>query len=143
MTIDPIRVLCVDDDLRLCMALQRFLAREPKVHWCGHRAEVEGIGETLVSEHVEVMLLDLSVVTDLAETLAEVRRAAPTVKTIVFSGYHADERSEAALAAGAAEFLSKAVEPEKVLQTILRVGALATVNTTPSASVVKRAGQRS
>lgn len=121
---EPIRVLCVDDDVRLCLALERLVGLEPRLEWKGHLTTIDGLAESLTRLSVDVLLLDLSMQgLRLGDFLASLRVSSPRVKTIIFSGHHYSERAQEAVDAGAAAFVSKSEDPDAVIEAILRIGS--------------------
>ncbi|HJL18657.1 MAG TPA: response regulator [Sandaracinaceae bacterium LLY-WYZ-13_1] len=115
------RVLVVDDQELVRRSLGRLLKA------AGHEVTYASDGREALERYdaadpkPDVVLLDLDMPhLSGAETLERLRAADPDVRVVLISGYYDDARKKRLLDAGAAEFLSKPVDAEK-LRTAIRV----------------------
>lgn len=119
-----IRVLLVDDDPRLLVALERLLSREADIQIVGALLNADAAEAVSLAQRPDVAIIDLSMPG--ADPLAVVRRMADaglSVRVVVFSG-HADERSvRSAMAAGAWGYIDKLADLTELVSCIRRVAA--------------------
>ncbi|MWV57577.1 MULTISPECIES: response regulator [unclassified Rathayibacter] len=122
----PVRVLLVDDDPLVLIALRNVLRTDPAV------AVVDAIDDgALVLPAVrrtrpDVVLLDARMRSVSGpEVIGPLRRAAPEVRIIVMSSFIGPESEAAVLVAGADAFLPKVSSPERFAAEVRRVAGLA------------------
>jgi two-component system, OmpR family, response regulator QseB len=104
------RLLIVADDELLIARLGELLAE------AGYAFDTDaGMGKALTT-HYEVMIIDRS--PDSLELLAAMRRKAVTARALVLSAIGSSQDQEAAMAAGADDYLTKPFLPSKLLSKI-------------------------
>lgn len=122
LMMQPLRVLLADDEPTLCSALRLLLDQEPRLLVVGEAAESGNTLQQVATLQPDVLLLDWELPG--APTAALVRAlhtAVPGVRIIAMSSR--PEAQRAALAAGAAAFVSKGDPPDCLLETIWRLHA--------------------
>ncbi|MGQ0644366.1 MAG: response regulator [Elusimicrobiota bacterium] len=110
------RILVVDDELPVRQVIQRLLARESyEAALC---ATAEEALERL-KENPDIVLLDLNLpgVQDL-DLLRRLHEHSPQVPIIVLSGDRDGSRRQAVLRAGAADYLSKPLDWDRLKSTL-------------------------
>ncbi len=124
LTVDPIRVLVVDDDALVRAGLATLLSGDDGLSIVGEAADGSKV-EAAVTEHrPHVVLMDIRMplVDGLAATERLRRRAAPP-EIIVLTTFDADDHVLRALRAGASGFLLKDSPPADIVLAIRRVAA--------------------
>lgn len=116
-----IRIAVVDDLPMIRTALRRFFAQEPDLEWVGEAADGEGAIDLLQTQHVDVLVLDLSMpgLGGLA-ALPRIKAAAPSTNVVVLTAFSPSGFAAMALEAGASEFLEKGGHMEALLQAVRR-----------------------
>jgi len=114
----PIRVALIDDTEDLRFLLRAALTRsgmEVVAEAGDGRAGIEAVRDT----QPDVVLLDLSMpVMDGRAALPQIRRAAPSARIIVLSGFGADLLSEELLAMGADGYIEKGNPLRRIVQYV-------------------------
>ncbi len=104
-----VTVLMIEDDPLYAHVIRRYL-QDPSAHGleikCADRLAA-GL-ETLSCEHIDLVLLDLSLPdSEGYDTFHNLRQAAPAVPVIVLTGFEDDEMAKRAVRHGAQDFLAK------------------------------------
>ena len=82
---------------------------------------ISDLRTTFASTHPDVMLLDISMpVMDGIEALPQILTASPATSILMLSGFSAPEIKERALREGAAEYLDKGIDFEKIIEAVQR-----------------------
>jgi DNA-binding NarL/FixJ family response regulator len=116
------RVLVVDDAANLRDLLTLLLEAEDDFVVVGAAADGAQAVAKAAELQPDIVLLDLAMpVMDGLEALPELRRMLPTARLVVFSGYEEESLAQAALAAGADDYIEKGTS---VLQLVARLRAL-------------------
>lgn len=116
---DPIRVLCVDDEPLLIMAMQQVIDLETDMRCVGGLRNADALLDEVAKLHPDVVLLDLTMPgRSPLDALAEVSEAFPDVATLICSGHHDTESMDRAAAAGASGYVAKNGNVEQVLTSI-------------------------
>ena len=124
MSTERIRVLCVDDHAFLAEGLRSKIALEQDMEYVGWLPDATDLLKEVQEQEVDVVTLDIEMPgPDPFEALAEVHRRVPEVRIIVLSAYVRDRYLDAAIEAGAWGFVSKADDPDTIVQAIRRVAA--------------------
>lgn len=119
---ERIKILVVDDNTDLAMALHLSLEDHPTVDSIGWVDTSDRIVETVQSKRPQVVLLDLTMPgVDPLDALRQIRTLGTEVKVIAFSGYDDSETIAHARAAGADGFLRKSVDPVAIVDAVQRV----------------------
>ena len=124
MSEKPIRVLCVDDHAFLAEGLRSKISLEADMEYVGWLPDATDLFKNATERKADVVTLDIEMPgPDPFEALSEVQRRAPEIRVIVLSAYVRDRYLDAAVEAGAWGFLSKADDPDTIVQAIRRVAA--------------------
>ncbi len=120
-TPEEVTVLMIEDDPMYAHVIRRYL-QDPSVRGLAvKRADRLARGlEILSSDHVDLVLLDLSLPdSDGYDTFHNLRQAAPEVPVIVLTGFEDDEMAQRAVRHGAQDFLAKAdMSPSLLVRSI-------------------------
>jgi DNA-binding NarL/FixJ family response regulator len=120
----PIQVLCVEDNQLVAEAIGRKLAHDSEFAWLGWVDSLEGLVERAKQPGPAVICMDLNMPgQDPFEMIQVLREQRPEWRVLVFTGYSEPENIERALDAGAWGFLSKAEEPRLIVDAIRRVAS--------------------
>ena len=117
------RVLCVDDHAFLAEGLRSKIELEHDLEFVDWLPDASNLVKKVDELKPDVVTLDIEMPgPDPFEALADVnRRFEEEVKVIVLSAYVRDTYVDAAIEAGAWGFLSKADDPDSIVQAIRRV----------------------
>jgi DNA-binding response OmpR family regulator len=107
------RVLVVDDEPSVCDVLKEFLQS------CGYEVEVSYSGDEALAayqrEKPDVVLLDVRMPgKDGIETLGELKAIDASATVIMVTAVHKEEVVKQALAAGAADYITKPINPQSL-----------------------------
>ncbi|MCA9865803.1 MAG: response regulator transcription factor [Anaerolineae bacterium] len=120
-----IRVLLVDDDDRVRRGWQMRLALEPDLVVVGTAGDMTTAISTAAAARPHVILLDIELPgPDGLSGIAALRRAAPQAAIIIVTVYDSEANRRQALLAGAAAFISKQADFDRLLALMRRVGPL-------------------
>ena len=115
------RILLADDQPKVRLGLRLLLEQEPDMMVVGEAADSGSLLAQVEKTQPDLILLDWGLQEAAgAEGLSALRQACPHVAVIVLSAQPRAE--EAALAAGADAFVSKADPPEQVLAAVRSTG---------------------
>ncbi len=116
---DRIRVLVVVDSDDPGSALEHLLRASDGIACVGHVTDAEAMLTTIREGATQVVLGDLTMPgLDPFEAIAELKRIAPLVRVIAFSGYDDDATQRRAKLAGAEAFLATQVQLEEITRVI-------------------------
>lgn len=116
------RVLAVDDNAAVLVALESRLAREAGVSWAGSLGCADSLVETVGRLVPDVVLLDLDMPgRDPLTALADLTQAHPRTRVIILSGHVRRELIDRAVAAGAWGYLSKSDDFAGIAAAVTRV----------------------
>ncbi|MFB7991622.1 response regulator [Streptomyces sp. NPDC056002] len=127
-SVEPIRVLLVDDDPLVRAGLSFMLGDAPDIEIVGQAGDGSEVPSLVAETRPDVVLMDIRMpdVDGLAATEAlRARSDAPEV--IVLTTFHADEQVLRALRAGAAGFVLKDTAPAEIVEAVRRVASGAPV----------------
>jgi two-component system response regulator HydG len=110
-------LLIVDDDRDFAEALGGFLALD------SFESDIATTGaaaiEAAVRHNYDAILMDIGLPDrNGVECLTEIKKAKPEVYCLLLTGYTASELAESAIDCGAAEVLTKPVDPEDLLRRL-------------------------
>lgn len=119
---ERIKVLLVDDDLRLRTAWEKLIRAQNDMELVSSLDRADEMVATALREHAQVVLLDLTMAgRDPLEVVAELVEQSEEARVVVYSG-HSDERTvQLSIDAGAWGFADKLDPPMEVLQTLRSV----------------------
>ena len=120
----PIRLLIVDDHSVVREGLRAFLRLQEGIEVVGEAASAEDAVSVAATSSPDVVLLDL--VMPEGDGIGAIRRlleAAPGVRVLVLTSFADDAQIFAAIAAGAAGYLLKDVDPQALADGIRDVHA--------------------
>ena len=116
---EPIRVLLVDDHAVVRQGLRAFLQLQPDVEVVGEADGGRAAVAAAEAGRPDVVLMDLVMPAgDGVEAIRAVAAAAPGARVLVLSSFTDEERIFAAMQAGAAGYLLKDVDPDRLAQAI-------------------------
>lgn len=119
---ERIRVLLVDDHAVVRQGLRAFLQLQPDVEIVGEAASGPAATEAAASGRPDVVLMDLVMPEgDGVQAIRSMAASAPGARVLVLSSFADDERVFAAMQAGAAGYLLKDVEPDRLADAIREV----------------------
>jgi len=121
---DPIRVLIVDDHAVVREGLRAFLRLQEDIDVVGEAADGDEAAREAAALQPNVVLLDLVMPRgDGIQALRALRDVAPTARVLVLTTFADDAQIFAAMAAGAAGYLLKDVDPDELAEGIRGVHA--------------------
>jgi len=116
---EPVRVLLVDDHAVVRQGLRAFLQLQPDVQVVGEADGGPAAVAAAVARRPDVVLMDLVMPAgDGVEAIRALAAAAPAARVLVLSSFADEERIFAAMQAGAAGYLLKDVDPDRLAQAI-------------------------
>jgi DNA-binding NarL/FixJ family response regulator len=125
---EAVRVLVVDDHALFAEALMLTLAIEEGIEIVGcasNGAEATALAEAL---RPDVVLMDVHMpVLDGIEATRRMRETSPSSRVVMLTAAHSSEVAAHALAAGAAQYLTKDTPALKLIDVILGARSAATV----------------
>lgn len=121
---EPIRILLVDDHAVVRQGLQAFLGVQPDLAVVAEAATGREAVAAAARLSPDVVLMDLVMPGgDGAAAISELRAASPGSRVLVLSSFADDEQVFGAMQAGAAGYLMKDVEPDRLAAAIRDVHA--------------------
>ena len=118
------RIVIADDHEGIRVLLRVLIELDNRMHLVGEAADGRQALALVTAARPDVLLLDLGMPgLDGLQVLEEIRRLGLELKTLVYSGFASPEVREAALAAGAADFLLKGADPEEIVARLARLAA--------------------
>jgi DNA-binding NarL/FixJ family response regulator len=118
------RIVIADDNEGIRVLLRVLIELDNRMDLVGEAEDGQQALELVTAERPDLLLLDLSMpVLDGLQVLEEIRRQGLELKTLVYSGFSNSDVREAALAAGADDFLLKGAEPEEIVARLARLAA--------------------
>lgn len=122
MTAQPIRVMIVDDEPRLCSAWERIIDAEDDMTFVGSLRNADTLLEAIATFAPDVVLLDLMLPgRDAIEALAEVSQLHPSSRVVMYSGYNDAATVGMAIDNGGWGLVDKLSSPQNILDVIRRV----------------------
>ncbi|MDE3722590.1 response regulator transcription factor [Nocardiopsis sp. N85] len=121
----PVRVLLVDDDPLVRTGLRLMFSAAPDLTVVGEAADGEEVEAAVAAHRPHVVLMDVRMpgLDGIAATAA-LRAGAPGApQVIVLTTFDADATVARALRAGAAGYLLKHTEPERIVEAVHRAAA--------------------
>jgi DNA-binding NarL/FixJ family response regulator len=120
VTVDPARVVLVDDAEDLRELIKRVLDREDDFTVVGEAADGRAGIEATRSQLPDVVLLDIAMpVMDGLQALPQIRKVCPGTVVVVLSGFGSDSRAaQKALELGAHGFLNKGDTQGKLVERL-------------------------
>jgi YesN/AraC family two-component response regulator len=120
VTVDPARVVLVDDADDLRALIKRVLDREDDFTVVGEAADGRAGVEVSAHELPDVVLLDIAMpVMDGLQALPQIRKQSPASVVVVLSGFGSDSRAaQKALELGAHGFLNKGETQGKLVERL-------------------------
>ena len=119
-----IRVMIVDDHHVVRLGLAGILDLSPRFEVVGQSGDVAGAVSQARRCHPDVILMDVRLPDgDGAQACRQIRAEQPRVRVLMLTSYSDDEAVQSAILAGAAGYLLKRCEPERLLDALERVAA--------------------
>ncbi|HYE03349.1 MAG TPA: response regulator transcription factor [Phycisphaerales bacterium] len=117
-----IKVLLVDDNRLLGMALQMKLSAEPDLRCVGRLESADHLVEEVLIKQPDVILLDIEMPgRDSFAALAEVTRRRPASRAVMLTAHIREAFIDAAIVAGAWGYVCKGDRPEAILDAVRKV----------------------
>jgi DNA-binding NarL/FixJ family response regulator len=118
----PIRILCVDDHAFLVEGLWARFELEDDFECVGRLSTADDLAQKVRDTHPDIVLLDIEMPgADPFESLSELRRIFPDVRTIILSAYVRDHYIDSAYRAGAWGYFSKGDGTNEIVAGIRKV----------------------
>src|SRR4051812_42050094 len=115
-----IRVVIADDNDGLRALLRAVVELDDRLHWVGEAADGRETLAVVDEARPDVLLLDLSMPElDGLQVLDALGRKHSRLKVIVYSGFTGADVRQAALAAGAVDYLVKGIDPEEIVERVV------------------------
>jgi two-component system response regulator DesR len=123
-TTNHIRVMCVDDNELLAVAIERRMSSEPDFEWVGWLSEIDNVTPQVMKTTPDVVLLDIDMPgRNVFELVVELTETVPQARVVMFSGYVRTDYIDRAVECGAWGYASKNDNMDEVLIAIRRVAA--------------------
>jgi DNA-binding NarL/FixJ family response regulator len=123
----PVTVVIIDDHESYAEAIGLALDRCPPISVLGHRVDLDAGMKLVAQTSPDVVLLDWRLSASAGiEALSRIQSAAPTVRTIILTGFVAPSLRQAAGAAGAYDVIDKSVSVAEIATAVVRTAAAAT-----------------
>lgn len=120
----PVRVVIVDDDALVRQGLRLILGGRGPVEIVGEAADGDEVEDVVARHRPDVVLMDIRMPRVDGITATRRLRASPHAPhVLVLTTFDTDDDVLDALRAGAAGFLLKATEPERMIAAVLAVAA--------------------
>ena len=117
-----IRLVIADDHDMLRLGLARLLGEQADIELVGDCADASSLFALLGTMSVDVLILDISMPgPGIIETLKQLKRDHPRVRTIVLSMYAEAQYAARAITNGAAGYLTKDRSPEVLVDAVRKV----------------------
>lgn len=125
---ETIRVVVVEDQLRILEPLLRLLEAAPSLRVVGSARSGEEALEVLQDTPCDVILCDLGLpgISGI-EVIAAAKRRWPATEVLVFTVFEEEEQVVGAIRAGASGYLLKGASADKIVEAIAEVRAGGTV----------------
>ncbi len=117
-----IRVAIVEDDTDVRYSIEYFISQEDDMQVAGSFVQAEDFIDVYDDMHVDVVLMDITLpgISGI-EAISRIKPLKPDVQFLIFSIHEDQERTYAALCAGATGYLLKSSTPEKVIAAIREI----------------------
>ncbi|MFD6098961.1 response regulator [Nocardiopsis flavescens] len=121
----PVRVLLVDDDPLVLTGLRIMLSGAPTITVVGEAADGEEVAAAVAAHRPHVVLMDVRMpgMDGITATGALRTGGEDDPQVIVLTTFDADDTVARALRAGAAGYLLKHTEPERIVEAVHRAAA--------------------
>jgi two-component system, NarL family, response regulator len=122
MSVETIRVLCVDDHRLMREGISRIVGVQPDMTVVAQASDGEQAIEQFVRFRPDVTLMDLEMPKMRGvQAIHAIRRHEPDARIVVLTMYHGDEDIHRAVAAGAVGYLLKDTLPDDLIRVIREV----------------------
>lgn len=122
METDKIRVLLVDDHAVVRAGYKRYLELDARIDVCGEADSGERAYAWLASNEADVIVMDLNMPGQGGmEAMRRILQRFPAQRVLVFSMHENAALALQALRAGAAGYLTKSTDPERIVEAIHQV----------------------
>ncbi len=119
-----LKVMVVDDEPKLCASWSRILSAQPDMQLSGTLDRADTLESAVETLRPDVLLMDLSMpgVPPL-EAMSRAFRLHPSLRVLIYSGYHDRQTAELVAGAGAHGLVDKLDSPDDILSAMRRVAA--------------------
>jgi two-component system response regulator NreC len=120
--IPRIRVLLVDDNRDVTLAMRMLIEHEEDMECAGCIADADSVSDAADRLRPDVIVMDLSMPgRDPLGVVGELHASMPDIKTIVYSGHDASDVADRAIEAGAWGYVRKTADTRDLLESIRAV----------------------
>jgi DNA-binding NarL/FixJ family response regulator len=124
VSLDPIRLLLVDDDDLMRAGLQAVLSSDEAVTVVGEASDGREAVDQVSALRPDVVLMDVRMpAMDGISATREVLAARPEAKVVILTTFEQDDYIFGALSAGASGFLLKRTKPEELIAAVHTIAA--------------------
>jgi two-component system, NarL family, response regulator DesR len=121
---DPIRILIAEDNDDLRATMVALLDAETDINCVAETDDFGSIAALAAASSAQVIILDVQLKGQSSlHGLAQLKRELPTVRVLVYSGHSLPAFVQAALKAGASEYLLKSGDPYELIAAVRRCAA--------------------
>jgi DNA-binding NarL/FixJ family response regulator len=118
---EPIRILIAEDNADLRATMVALLGTEADLRCVAETGELQQVGVLAAATGPRVIILDIELNGQSSlPRLGILRRELPDARFLVYSGHALPELIDAALAAGASEYVLKSGDPDELVRAIRR-----------------------
>lgn len=122
--VDVLKMLLVDDEVRLLNALQRLISSQPDMRVVGCLNQADNLEATVAASDPTIVIIDHGMPgRDPFEAIRSLAASHPPVRAIVYSGQSGESIVNDAIEAKAWGWIDKLASPTDILTAIRRVGA--------------------
>jgi two-component system invasion response regulator UvrY len=117
-----IKVLVADDHAVVRRGIRQILSETKDILVGGEAATLPEVRQKLHDERWDVVVLDVNMPGGSGiELIGEIRKQAPSTRTLVLTVYPEDQYAVRAIRAGAAGFLTKESAPDRLIEAVRKI----------------------
>ena len=117
----PIKILIAEDNADLRATVIALLECEEDLRCVAETDELQQVGVLAAATGPDVIILDIELKGHSSlSRLGQLRRELPNARFVIYSGHALPEMVEAALAAGACEYVLKSGDPDALVRAVRR-----------------------
>jgi DNA-binding NarL/FixJ family response regulator len=118
-----LRVLCVDDNAMVTVALGRRLDNEPSIRWVGEIHDGVNLVQRICEARPDVVLMDVDMpLVDAFELVESLSQRDPSIRVVMLSGHVDPEYVDRAMDCGAWGYISKSEDVAVLIEGVQRIG---------------------
>ncbi|MBD3609341.1 MAG: response regulator [Gammaproteobacteria bacterium] len=120
-TNDITRLMIVDDDIDILDSLRDIIELESDEFQIQAVSDIKSAKELMRSFHPDIALLDIKIGQDIGlDLVPDLKKLEPYIKCIMMTAFRDSQYTIDALKKGADDYLYKPLEPENLIQTLIR-----------------------